>query len=79
MTTPRLKIYNPQGEYVAACKHAEDAACLVALYGNGATIRYDHSKVVWREGAEQFSASESYDRVADVVTARRNGLVRSEI
>jgi hypothetical protein len=71
--TPRWKLYNPQGGYVAACKHLEDAACLVALYGTGATIRDGHSKadVVWTEGAEAFPAGESYDRVAQVAEDRR--------
>lgn len=71
--TPEWKVHNPSGDYVAACKHLEDAACLVALYGNGATIRNPwtgHSKALWREGAEAFPAGESYDRVAMVVDAR---------
>lgn len=70
---PEWKVYNPSGEYVAACKHVEDAACLVALYGNGATIRNPwtgHTKPLWREGVEEFSAGESYDRVCIVVNAR---------
>lgn len=71
--TPEWKVHNPSGEYIAACKHIEDAACLVALYGDGATIRNPwtgHRKPLWTEGAEDFRAGESYDRVVTVVTSR---------
>jgi hypothetical protein len=38
----------------------------------GATIRYGHSKkdTLWTEGAEEFSAGESYDRAAQVIYQR---------
>jgi len=68
--SPRFKVYNPEGDYIAACKHAEDAAALVALYGAGATIRLDHTRVMWREGAEVREAGESYDFVAQTVADR---------
>jgi hypothetical protein len=68
--SPRFKVYNPQAEYVAACRHCEDAACLVALYGEGATIRWQHGKPIWVEGKESQKASESYDFVAEVVRSR---------
>lgn len=70
--TPRFKVYNHGNQYVAACKHLEDAACLVALYGAGATIRDGHSKsdIRWEEGKELFPAGESYDRVQQVVNDR---------
>lgn len=70
--SPQWKVYNSAGEYVAACKHVADAAALVALYGDGATIRGGHSRSLtfWHEGAEHQPAGESYDHVADVVAAR---------
>lgn len=68
--TPHLKVYNPRGEYVAACKHPEDAGAIVALYGNGAEIRYGHGPIVWREGSEKQRAGESFDWLADLVTVR---------
>lgn len=68
--SPQLKVYSPSGEYVASCKHAEDAAALVSLYGDGATIRVGHRRTVWTEGAELQSAAESYDYVALVVGSR---------
>ena len=44
---PRFKIYNDAGEYIAACKYAEDALTLVEA--GGGTIRVGHSKkdTVW--------------------------------
>jgi hypothetical protein len=70
--TPKFKIFNPSGEYVAACKYPEDAAALVDLYGAGSTIRDGHSKadVVWTEGKETQPASESYDFVGTTVEDR---------
>lgn len=75
--TPKWKVYSALGEYVAACKHAEDAACLVALYGDGATIRLGHNLICWREGGEieaetgePIAASQSYDYVASVCEGR---------
>ena len=72
MSTPELKIFNPSGEYIGCMKHGEDAACVCALYGKGASIRYGHDKrhTVWNEGAEEFSAGESYDRVALLIADR---------
>ena len=71
---PKWKVYNPQGEYVASCKHTEDAACLVAFYGEGATVRYDHTLVVWTEHEGEASASNSYDAAAE--TMRNEVLVK---
>jgi hypothetical protein len=69
--SPEFKVYSPDGEYIAACKDVEDAACLVAFRGDGATIRINHKRVVWTEGLEQQTAGESYDYVRDVVSERR--------
>ena len=62
---PEFKVYNPQGEYVAACKLACDAAAVVAAYGDGATIRHGHRRAdtLWTDGVDG-EAGESYDRVA---------------
>lgn len=70
-SSPYLKVYNGN-EYVACCKYAEDAAAIVASYGDGTTIRYGHPKryIVWTEGAENQPAGESYDYVRQVVHAR---------
>jgi hypothetical protein len=70
--SPELKIYNSQGEYIGCLKHYEDAACICASYGSGATVRYGHQKrnTIWKEGAEEFSAGESYDRSGDKMRRR---------
>lgn len=69
--TPIFKVYR-EAEYVAACKYAEDAAVLAAVFGVGTTIRVGHTFIAWREGAEEISAAESYDRVARVISDRRS-------
>lgn len=68
--TPIYKVYDADGNYQAACRDTYlSAACIVVL-GTGATIRYDHSVVVWTEGAEAIEAGESFDTVAEVVAGR---------
>lgn len=72
MNELRFKVYNAGGFLIASCKFMEDAAALVALHGEGATIRVGRGQrsIVWTEGAEEQSAGESYDYVADVITER---------
>lgn len=64
------RVYDPQGQYVAVLKHAEDAAALVALHGDSATIRLGAKTILWTEGAEAHPAGESFDRVASTVHER---------
>jgi hypothetical protein len=69
---PRFKVYTKDGEYVAACKYAGDAAAVISgTLGEGATIRDGHTKksIVWTEGVDG-CAGESYDHVADIVETR---------
>lgn len=57
---PSYKVYRPlpgngtKREYVASCKYLEDAAAIVALYGDGAQIRWLHraKNVLWTEGVD---------------------------
>ena len=74
--SPRLKIFNSQGEYIGCVKHYEDAACLVASYGTGATVRFGHSKrqTLWNEGAEDFSAGDSYDQAGQIMRQREDAI-----
>lgn len=67
--SPRWKAFR-NDEYVASFHYIEDAALFVAA--TGGDIRDGHAKkdIVWREGAEEFSAAGSYDRVAEVVRKR---------
>jgi hypothetical protein len=73
--SPPWKVYSSSGEYRAAVRYVEDAAVLVVALGAGATIRHGHNvkDIVWREGDETQSASESYDVVRQTVEARRHG------
>lgn len=73
--SPRFKVHNPQGEYVASCKHVEDAAMIIAGYGDGAKIRdgMNGKRIVWHEGRESCAAGDSYDTVAATVWARVRG------
>lgn len=66
---PLWKVYRGR-EYVAACRYPEDAAAVVAVAPTDAVIRFRHRLVVWREGAEAFSAGESYDRAAEIMQSR---------
>ena len=68
--SPQFKVYNSRGEYIAACKHVEDAAMIVAGHGEGATIRHQHGPILWSEGEEDMTAGESYDHVAQVCADR---------
>lgn len=69
--SPRFKVHNPSGEYVASCKHAEDAAMIVGNYGAGAFVKDKYTKgKVWEEGKEEIPAGESYDRFREIVHAR---------
>ena len=69
--SPRFKVHNPRGEYVASCKFLEDAAALVANYGEGAKIKDAVSGALcWHEGREDFSAADSWDGVRDKALER---------
>ena len=71
MASPRFKVYDEDGKYQAACKHAEAAANLVTMYGDGSTIRDDHGPIVWREGPNHDGCGfNSYDGTARVVWDR---------
>lgn len=69
-------IFTRDGEYVAACAHAEDAAAVVALHGDGTEIRRGRLQkhCVWLEGKEGQPAGESFDYVATLVYERVEAL-----
>lgn len=72
-TTTRYRLYDAEGAHIAACKHPEDAAALISIQGEGATIRLGRSAVLWTEGSESWRASESFDRTAaQIVTREEN-------
>jgi len=69
----RIKVYTQSNVYVAACRHPEEAACLAAMLGDGATLRDGHAKrdTFWTEGPAT-RAGDSYDRVADALQTHRD-------
>ena len=72
-SSPGFKIYTADREYIGAVKYASDAAALVALYGEGATVRDGHrlKDAVWTEGKEADLAGNSYDAAAATIYERR--------
>jgi len=54
----------------------KDAVAFAALRGEGATVRWGHSWVLWTEGKESFGADESYDNAASVMIERLNARQR---
>lgn len=77
MSSPIFKVYSNSGEYVGCCKYASDAGWLAAVNGDGSTIRYGHSKrdTLWTEGIEETTASQSFDRVAEIIHSRLDALL----
>lgn len=69
--TPRWKVYDGDGLYVAACRYIEDAAAVVGGHDDGSTIRdgAHNRRIVWREGKDGHAA-DSYDDVAATVNMR---------
>lgn len=72
--SPRYKVFNPSGEYVASVKYLEDGAAIVAAYGAGAELRSGHAprNVIFREpelGDDGVAAAYSYDAAAELARA----------
>ena len=67
-----MKVYSKNNDYLGCCVEAEGAAALVALAGNGATIRNGHARknAIWVEGREAQPAGESFDFVAQTIHER---------
>ena len=70
--SPKFKVYRT-GEYIAACKYAEDAAALVAAAPTGCLVKYEHKLVVWTEGAERIEAADSFDEAGAIMRERIAG------
>lgn len=66
--SPKYKVYDNDGQYVAACKFAEDAAILVSIgYPDRGEVRLNHSKVLFVSSPE---SSDSYDAIAEQIVRR---------
>ena len=69
-TSPRWKVYDRDGNYQAACRELAAAAALIAFYGDGATLRFEHAFVLWREGSENTTAARDPGAFARIVEGR---------
>lgn len=67
---PHWKVHSPTGTYEGEAVFGELAAAMVAVLGDGSTVRTAGGQVVWREGAEEYSAAESYDNAAETMRYR---------
>lgn len=71
VSAPPYKVYRGK-EYVAACKHPQDAAVLVGYQPDG-TVRLHHKQVLYRNGEEHDGdALESFDQAAVTISTRHN-------
>ncbi len=76
--TPKFKVHDEAGNYVAATVDAHLAAALIgAAGGNGWKVKYN-GRIVWDEGAEfawgegagSVRSAESIDHVAEIINDR---------
>lgn len=72
--SPRYKVYDAAGVYQASAKEAEIAAGVAGLIGEGATVRVNHGRALWTEGAEGEFAADSVDFAARTIHDREAGL-----
>lgn len=70
MTKTAWKVHSHTGMYEGEAVFGELAAAMVAVLGDASTVRTAGGLVVWREGAEEQSAGESYDTAAEVMRFR---------
>jgi hypothetical protein len=70
-SSPALKIYTAEGEYVGSAKDVIGASVMVQVYGEGSTIRLGHSKkaIAWTQGTDG-DATESYDGTGIIMCQR---------
>ena len=63
-------IHNPQNECVGSVTEPEAAALLAEFYGDESTIRTIGNRVLFTQGMEGTTASDSYDDCVDIIMAR---------
>ena len=70
--SPRFKIHSVEHGYIGSVKHLEDAALLVSVQGDGATVRdngHANHDIIFTQGADG-NAGESYDDAAVLMIER---------
>lgn len=78
--SPKYKVYNKAGEYLAAFKYASDALTFVdamRLSDPGCTIRLGHSQrlTLWTEGKEDATPQESHAKAVELVLYREDHII----
>lgn len=79
-----LRVYDDRGHLRATLVDFSDAAAFVAMLGDGAYVSWSPNSprqyaLVWVEGMENWSASQSYDGAAELMIKRvENGTFRTE-
>lgn len=66
--TPKYKLFRGK-EYIAACKHPEDVAVLIAA-DMVDRVSYDRAVDVWTANDNSAVAAESYDDAAEIMVNR---------
>ncbi len=69
-SSPPFKVYR-NGEYVASCKFAEDAAAIVGM--SGGQIKLHHKQILFDSAKDSIDAGDSWDAVASLVISRLPG------
>jgi len=70
--SPKYKVYDNDGVYVASCKSLEDAAILVGIgYTDRGTVRLGHGPILWTNGVDG-NAADSYDGAAHTMAQRES-------
>ena len=73
----RLYVFDSSGEHLASVRRSSDAVLL--CIGKGRIIRWGYrGRILWSEGFEEFSASESFDKAAKIVWDRMSDLAYQE-
>ncbi len=68
-SSPIYKVYR-DGEYVASCKHTEDAAAICGMGGEKVMVKLNHRKVIYDHSKDNEIASDSWDEAAEIMRAR---------
>lgn len=74
----KFHVHSADGEPCAALHHADHAAALVSVLGEGACVADPNGTVLWSEGEESFPAGESYDEAAELMHTRLGAKLRKQ-
>jgi hypothetical protein len=72
--TPKYKVHDANGEYVAATVDSTLAAALIGAAGGHGWVVKHSGRIVFREGAEAVRAADSIDAAAEIIDRNREEL-----